>query len=358
MVLSSRRPSRPVKIGGVQVGGGAPVSIQSMCATDTRDTRATLDQVRALAEAGCDIVRVAVPDREAVVALEQICRDSPLPVVADIHFDYRLAIAASAVGAAGLRYNPGNIGSPERVRELARAAAASGVPIRIGVNSGSLQTAVKRRFGGVTAEALVESALGHAALLEEAGFTAIKLSLKASDVLTTVAAYRLCAARCDYPLHLGVTEAGTVVSGTVKSCAALSILLAEGIGDTVRISLSADPTEEVWVARQLLQSLGLRQGGLELTSCPRCGRGTVDVWAVAERVERRLRHLRQAVHVAVMGCEVNGPGEAKAADLGIAGTAGGWVLFVAGKKLRALSAEEAEQVLVEAALELARDRER
>ena len=345
-----------MQLGPVPVGGGAPVSIQSMCSTDTRDAQATLEQIRSLAAAGCDIARVAIPDRAGVEALADICAHSPLPVVADIHFDYQLAISAVEKGVAGLRYNPGNIGSRARVEKLAQAASDHGVPIRIGVNAGSLGTKLLRQYGAATPEALVESALSHAALLEDVGFSQIKLSLKASDVQTTIAAYRLCAERCDYPLHLGVTEAGTLVSGTVKSVLAMGILLAEGIGDTLRVSLSADPVEEVWIAEQLLRNLGLRQGGLDLTSCPRCGRCSVDVYSMAERVERRLRHLRQSVHVAVMGCEVNGPGEARSADVGIAGAAGDWILFSRGEKKQRLATEEAENVLVEEALRIAKER--
>ena len=356
-LLTPRRQSNAVKLGQVVVGGDAPVSIQSMCTTDTRDWRETSKQIERLALAGCDIVRVAVVDQQAVEALRQILAVSPLPVVADIHFDYRLAIASVEAGVHGLRYNPGNIGSRERVEELARAAADHGIPIRVGVNSGSLGTRLLRKHGAATPEALVESAVSHADLLEQVGFSGIKLSLKASDVLTTIAAYRLAATRTAYPLHLGVTEAGTLVSGTVKSCAALGILLAEGIGDTIRVSLSADPVEEIWVARQLLASLGLRRPGLSMTSCPSCGRCTVDVFGMAERVEQRLRHLEQPLHVAVMGCEVNGPGEAKAADLGIAGAASGWVLFRQGGHVRKLSAQEAEEVLVEEALRMAEGKE-
>ena len=351
-LLASRRQSRSIQLGPVQVGGGAPVSIQSMCSTDTRDADATSRQIARLALAGCDIVRVAIVDQDAVQALEQIVAASPLPVVADIHFDYRLALASLEAGVHGLRYNPGNIGSRLRVEQLARAAADHGAPIRIGVNSGSLGTRLLRQHGAATPYALLESAQQHVELLEQVGFTQIKLSLKASDVPTTIAAYRLAAESTDYPLHLGVTEAGTLVSGTVKSCAAMAILLAEGIGDTIRVSLSADPTEEIWVARQLLGSLGLRDPGLSLTSCPSCGRCTVEVYEMAERVEQRLRHVSGALHVAVMGCEVNGPGEARAADIGIAGTAGGWVLFRGGQHLRKLSAGEAEEVLVEEALAL------
>jgi len=351
-ILAPRRAARAVHVGRVQVGGGAPISVQSMCTTDTRDVEATLSQIGALHRAGCDIVRVAVPDTVAAEALTRICAGSLLPVVADIHFDHRLALAALRAGVGGLRYNPGNIGSRDRVEGLARAASDAGVPVRVGVNAGSLSTALRRRYGGATPEALVQSALEHAAVLEEVGFTDIKLSLKASDVPTTIAAYRLCAARCDYPLHLGVTEAGTLVPGTVKSTLALGVLLAEGIGDTIRVSLSADPVEEIWVARQLLAGLGLRPYGLELISCPRCGRCTVDVHGVAERVERRLRHLERHVRVAVMGCEVNGPGEARHADVGIAGAAGGWVLFAGGEKERRLLPDEAEEALVAAALDL------
>jgi (E)-4-hydroxy-3-methylbut-2-enyl-diphosphate synthase len=353
-VLAPRRATRTVSLGGLAIGGGAPVSVQSMCSTDTRDVAATLAQIRALEAAGCDLARVAVSDTAAVEALSEICSASPLPVVADIHFDHRLAIASVEAGAAGLRYNPGNIGSRARVEALARAASDRGVPIRIGVNAGSLGTRLLRKHGSATVEALVESALEHAALLEEVGFSQIKLSLKASDVATTIAAYRLCAQRCDHPLHLGVTEAGTLVSGSVRSAAALSVLLAEGIGDTIRVSLSADPVEEVFVGRLLLQSLGLAREGFTLVSCPRCGRCTVDVYGMAERVERRLRHLRTPLRVAVMGCEVNGPGEARAADLGLAGAASTWVLFEGGRLVRRIpEGEDAEEVLVGEALRIA-----
>lgn len=354
-ILQSRRKTRMLMVGKVAVGSDAPVSIQSMCSTDTRDAMATLEQIRALAQAGCEIARVAVPDREAIESLTAICASSPLPVVADIHFDFHLALAALGSGIAGLRYNPGNIGNQARVEELAQAAAHRHIPIRIGVNAGSLGTKLLRKYGSATPEALVESALSHAAILEEVGFSDIKLSLKASDVPTTIAAYRLCAARCDYPLHLGVTEAGTLIPGTIKSALALGILLAEGIGDTIRVSLSADPVEEVWVAKQLLRNLGLRRGGLELVSCPRCGRCTVDVYGMAERVERQLRHLETPVQVAIMGCEVNGPGEAKAADIGIAGAAGEWILFEKGAKRQRLSTTEAEKVIVQEALRLAQN---
>lgn len=351
-LLAPRRPTRSLQLGKVAIGSGAPISIQSMCSTDTHDIDATLAQINAMREAGCDIARLAIPDEAAAHALGAICADSPLPVVADIHFDFKLALLALQQGISGLRYNPGNIGNRDRVEKLATAAASRHIPIRIGVNSGSLEVDLRRKYRGATAEALVESALNHAALLEEVGFKDIKLSLKASDVATTIAAYRLCSSRCDYPLHLGVTEAGTLVSGTVKSTAALAILLAEGIGDTIRVSLSADPVEEVWVARQLLASLGLRRGGLDLISCPTCGRASVDVYAMAERVEKRLRHLKSPLHVAIMGCEVNGPGEAKAADVGLAGTAGGWVLFVRGQIIKRLLDQQAEEALIAEVIKL------
>jgi (E)-4-hydroxy-3-methylbut-2-enyl-diphosphate synthase len=337
----------------VPVGGDAPVSIQSMCSTDTHQAESTLAQIRALQVAGCQIVRIAVPDEEALAPLAEICRQSPLPVVADIHFDYRLALGSLEQGVAGLRYNPGNIGARQRVAELARAAGERSVPIRVGVNAGSLDRRLLARHGGATAEALVESALAHAALLEEVGFRDVKLSLKASDVATTVAAYRLCARACDYPLHLGLTEAGTRLSGAVRSTLALGLLLADGIGDTLRVSLAADPVEEIWVARQLLRGLGLRSEGLELIACPRCGRASVDVYGMAERVEQRLRSVQAPLRVAVMGCEVNGPGEARAADLGIAGARGGWLLFVRGQRSMRLAADEAEDALVEEALRIA-----
>lgn len=353
-VPAPRRKTRSVVLGSIQVGSDAPVSIQSMCSTDTRDVRATLDQIRALAAAGCDIVRVAVPDEEAADALHHICTDSPLPVVADIHLDHRLALKATTKGIAGLRYNPGNIGSDDHVMQLARAADDAGITVRIGVNAGSLNPRQKT----ASPQALVDLALKHAKILESAGLHRIKLSLKASDVRTTIAANRLCADRCDYPLHLGLTEAGPLVSGTVKSTLVLGILLAEGIGDTIRVSLSADPVEEIRVAKQLLRSLGLRRGGLELISCPRCGRASVEVYEMAERVERRLSHLRQPLHVAVMGCEVNGPGEARAVDVGIAGSRGGWILFARGERIERMKTDEAEQALVTTALRIAAERGR
>ncbi len=327
-----------------------------MCTTPTRDAQSTLEQIDTLARAGCDIVRVAVPDRATLSPLKTICSRSTLPVVADVHYDLRIALSALEQGISGLRYNPGNIGDQEQVAQLACLARRRRVPIRIGVNAASLDSRLLRLHGSATPHALVQSALEHVAVLESAGFRQIKLSLKASDVLTTVAAYRLCAERCDYPLHLGVTEAGTLVPGAVKSTLALGMLLAEGIGDTIRVSLSADPVEEVYVAREILRSLGLRSGGLEITSCPGCGRSAMDVHRVAHRVERRLRHLKESLHLAIMGCEVNGPGEARAADLGIAGAGGRFLLFARGVKQRFIDPEEAEEVLIQEALKFLAER--
>ncbi|MGB9886358.1 MAG: flavodoxin-dependent (E)-4-hydroxy-3-methylbut-2-enyl-diphosphate synthase [Moorellales bacterium] len=342
-----RRPSLAVRVGTVTVGGGAPIVVQSMTKTDTRDPVATLKQIQELAEAGCELVRVAVPDREAVAALRTIKAHSPLPVIADIHFDHRLALAALEAGVDGLRLNPGNIGGPERVREVAREAAAREVPIRVGVNAGSLERELRHRYGGPTPEALVESALRHVRLLEDAGFNLIKISLKAAEVPVMVQAYRLLADKVPYPLHLGVTEAGPLLSGSVKSALGIGILLAEGIGDTIRVSLTADPCWEVKVAYDILRSLGLRQRGVEIISCPTCGRCRIDVDSLAQTVEKRLARVVEPLRVAVMGCEVNGPGEARQADLGVAGTRGGGVIFRRGEVVRRVSTEEIAEALAQ-----------
>lgn len=331
MVLKKRRYSRPVQVGSVTVGGLAPVSVQSMTNTDTRDVKATLRQIDALKEAGCEIVRLAVPDQEAAGALREICRRAPLPLVADIHFDYRLALAAIEAGVAGLRLNPGNIGGPERVRAVAKAAKERGIPIRIGVNAGSLEKSVREREGGVTPEGMVESALRQAALLEEEGHSAIVLSLKASDVPLTIRAYELAAERCDYPLHLGITEAGTPWRGTIRSAVGIGALLAQGIGDTIRVSLTGDPVEEVRVGYEILKALNLRQRGPVLISCPTCGRCQIDLIRLAEEVEKALAALELPLKIAVMGCAVNGPGEAADADFGLAGGRGGGLIFRQGQ---------------------------
>ena len=329
--LSARRKTISVKVGQVGIGSEHPVAVQSMTNSDTRDPAATLAQIRRLAEAGCEVVRVAVPDKAAAGALPEIVRESPLPVVADIHFNYRLALAALEAGVAKLRINPGNIGGAEHVRALAEAAGSRGVPIRVGVNSGSLEKELLERFGGSTPEALCESALGHCRLLEDAGFTDIVVSLKASDVPTTVRANRLFAARTRYPLHLGVTEAGTRSRGTVLSSVGIGILLAEGIGDTLRVSLTADPEDEITVAYQILSSLGVRSRGAEIISCPSCGRTEVDLIGMAEKVEKLLRKVELPIKVAVMGCVVNGPGEAREADFGIAAGKGNGIVFRRGE---------------------------
>jgi (E)-4-hydroxy-3-methylbut-2-enyl-diphosphate synthase len=319
-----------------------------MATTDTRDKWGTIAQCRMLQAAGADVVRVAVPDDDAAANLADIVKGVTIPIVADIHFNYHLALRAIEAGVAGVRLNPGNIGGQKRVREVARAAKERGVPIRIGVNGGSLEKDLLAAHGYPAPEAMVESALRHIRMLEEEDFFDIKVSLKASDVPTMVRAYRLAAQTFDYALHLGVTEAGTLLQGSVKSAAGIGILLAEGIGDTIRISLTADPAEEVKVGIHLLKSLGLRQGGLTLVSCPTCGRCSVDMISATERIEKALSGLNEEVHVAVMGCEVNGPGEAREADVGIAyGHNDVGLLFKKGKIVRRFSAGELEQALVE-----------
>jgi (E)-4-hydroxy-3-methylbut-2-enyl-diphosphate synthase len=356
--IAERRRTRQIRVGNVPIGGGAPIAVQSMTTTDTSDVQATLAQVRALAEAGADVVRLAVPDKDAAAALPAIVKGSPIPLVSDIHFDYRLALAALEAGIACVRLNPGNIGAKERVREVVKAARERKVPIRIGVNAGSLEDDIVAKHGWPTAEGMVESAARHIAILEEEDYREIKVSLKAHDVAMTVRANRLFAAQFDYPLHLGITEAGTLLSGAVKSAAGMGILLADGIGDTIRVSLAADPLEEVKVARILLKSLGLKFGGATLTACPTCGRCSVGMIPIAERVEQRLSLLKGEVNVAVMGCEVNGPGEAAAADVGVAyGHNGVGLLFKAGKIVKRMKAEELEDALVDEAKRISAERE-
>jgi (E)-4-hydroxy-3-methylbut-2-enyl-diphosphate synthase len=337
-VIAPRRISRQVSVGGVLIGGGAPVSVQSMTNTRTEDAKATLDQIARLANAGCDIVRVAVPGREAAAALGEVVAGSPIPLVADVHFDHRLALAAAAAGVHGLRINPGNIGGRERVAEVAAAARERGIPIRIGVNSGSLEDDILAREGKSTAAGMVESAVRHAEILESVGFSDIVLSLKSSDVLMTIEANRIMAARSDYPLHLGVTEAGTVTTGAVRSAVGLGVLLAEGIGDTVRVSLAGPPEGEVRAARAVLSALGLRRRGVTVVACPTCGRTEIDVQRIAERVEAETAAVRVDLVVAVMGCSVNGPGEAREADVGIAGGGDSAVLFRKGERVGVIEA--------------------
>ena len=334
-----RKITRQIHIGAVAIGGGAPVSVQSMTNTKTQDAQATVRQIEALAAAGCDIVRLAVPDKEAAANIGRIKAQTTVPLVADIHFDYRLALQAIEQGIDALRLNPGNIGGAENVRRVAEAAKARGIPIRIGVNAGSLDKRLLAKYGGITAEALVESALEHVRLLEEQDFHDMKISLKAHDVPLTLAAYRLMSKRCDYPLHLGITEAGTVRSGIIKSAVGIGALLAEGIGDTLRVSLTGDPIVEVRVAREILKSLGLRDYGPTLISCPTCGRTAIDLPSIAERVEERLSGIARPIQVAVMGCVVNGPGEARGADVGIAGGKGVGLVFRKGEVVRQVKEE-------------------
>lgn len=338
--MIKRRKTREIKIGNVGIGGDNPVRIQSMCNTDTRDVAATVSQINALADAGCEIVRIAVPDTAAAEVLSQIHDQASVPLVADIHFDYRLALAAVEAGIEGLRINPGNIGGPKKVDAVVSAALEHGVPIRIGVNGGSLEKSLLAKFGGPTPEAMVESALGHVAMLEKRGFHNIKISLKSSSVLNTVAAYRLLAEKVDYPQHIGITEAGTLVRGAVKSSVGLGILLWEGLGDTMRVSLTHDPVAEVGVAWEILRSLGLRERGPEIVSCPTCGRTEIDLIGLAEQVEEKLRGVEDVFTVAVMGCVVNGPGEAKEADIGIAGGKGLGIIFRKGEVVRKVRGDE------------------
>lgn len=346
--MIARRPSRELSLGKVRVGGGAPLSVQSMTNTDTRDAAATLSQARRLEDAGCEILRVGVPDREAAEALAEIKKGLGVPLVADIHFDHRLALLALDAGVDGLRINPGNIGGEARVRELVAAAKERGTPIRIGVNAGSLEKSLLKKYGGPSAEAMVESALRHVGMLEREGFHEIKVSLKASDPWRTVEANRLFAKRTDYPIHLGVTEAGSLLSGSVRSAVALAILLSEGIGDTIRVSLSADPLEEVRAGFEILRALGLREKGVTVIACPTCSRSHFDVTALAEEIERTLLPVKVPLRVALMGCEVNGPGEAAEADVGISGGKGFAMLYVGGKKAGKVRLERAKEALLEA----------
>ena len=336
-----RKQTRQLKLGSVRIGGGAPIVVQSMTNTDTRDVEATLGQIKRLHDAGCEIVRVAVPDETAARALRVIHDASLIPVIADIHFDYRLALMALEAGLEGLRINPGNIGERKNVEMVVDAAKARGAVIRVGVNSGSVEKRLLEQYGGPTPQAMVESALGHVRILEEHGFYDTKISIKSSSVLNTIECYRLLSQRCDYPLHLGVTEAGGVLRGAIKSSVGMGVLLSEGIGDTLRVSLTAAPEEEMTVAWELLRALGLRQRGPEIISCPTCGRTEIDLIGLAQEVERRLRTENAPIKVAVMGCVVNGPGEAREADLGMAGGRDKGILFRKGEVIRSVRGQEA-----------------
>ena len=349
-----KRLTRQIAIGGVAIGGGAPCSVQSMCSTDTRDVAATLAQITRLAAAGCELVRCAVPDMAAADALSGIKLQSQIPVIADIHFDYRLALRVLEGGIDGLRLNPGNIGDRWKVAEVVKAAAERHVPIRIGVNAGSLEKELLVKYGHPTAQAMVDSALGHVRILEDLGYDQIKISLKASDVTKTVEAYRLLSQAVDYPMHIGITEAGTTFSGTIKSAVGLGILLADGIGDTLRVSLTGDPVDEVRVGFEILKSLGLRRKGINFVSCPTCGRCQIDLIQVAEEVEKRLSGVDATFSVAVMGCVVNGPGEAREADFGIAGGRGEGLLFRNGVIVRKVPENELADALVDEVMKAAK----
>ncbi|MET7963633.1 flavodoxin-dependent (E)-4-hydroxy-3-methylbut-2-enyl-diphosphate synthase [Micromonospora zamorensis] len=352
--LAPRRASRQIMVGSVPVGGGAPVSVQSMTTTLTSDVNATLQQIAELTASGCQIVRVAVPSQDDVEALPAIAKKSQIPVIADIHFQPKYVFAAIDAGCAAVRVNPGNIRQfDDKVKEIARAAGAAGVPIRIGVNAGSLDKRLLSKYGKATAEALVESALWECSLFEEHGFRDIKISVKHNDPVVMIRAYRQLAEQCDYPLHLGVTEAGPSFQGTIKSAVAFGALLAEGIGDTIRVSLSAPPVEEIKVGNQILESLGLRERGLEIVSCPSCGRAQVDVYKLAEEVTAGLEGLPVPLRVAVMGCVVNGPGEAREADLGVASGNGKGQIFVKGKVVKTVPEAQIVETLIEEALRLA-----
>ena len=336
-----RRMTKEIRIGNRKIGGGNPILIQSMCNTKTEDAAATVAQILKLEQAGCDIIRVAVPTMEAAESLKAIKRQIHIPLVADIHFDYRLAIAAMECGADKIRINPGNIGSAERVRAVVDKAKEYGVPIRVGVNSGSLEKPLIEKYGGVTAEGIVESALEKVSMIEQMGYDNLVISIKSSDVLMCVKAHELISKKTDYPLHVGITESGTLTSGNIKSAVGLGIILHEGIGDTIRVSLTGDPVEEIKSAKLILKTLGLRRGGVEVVSCPTCGRTKIDLIGLANQVENMVTEFDQLdVKVAVMGCVVNGPGEAKEADLGIAGGCGEGLLIRKGEVIRKLPEDE------------------
>lgn len=342
------RESRQISIGNVKIGGGAPVSVQSMTITDTRDIKSTVAQIKSLENAGCDIVRLAVPDMEAARSLGEIIKQTRIPIVSDIHFDYKLALEAVEQGVDGMRINPGNIGAKYRIKAVVDAVKERNIPIRIGVNSGSLEKDILRKHGSPTAEALVESAMRHIRILEDLDFFDIKISVKSTDVRKMIRAYRLLGESTDYPLHLGVTEAGTPKMGTIKSSIGIGSLLADGIGDTIRVSLTGDPVEEVIVGMNILKSIGMRNNGIELISCPGCGRLEIDLVKLVNDVEERVASydLPRPVKVAILGCVVNGPGEASEADIGIAGGRGKGMLYKDGKLVRSFKEEDIVDELV------------
>ncbi|MEK7824842.1 MAG: flavodoxin-dependent (E)-4-hydroxy-3-methylbut-2-enyl-diphosphate synthase [Nitrospirota bacterium] len=349
-----RKPTRQIAVGQVKIGGGAPVAVQSMTNTDTRDLGATVSQIRRLEEAGCEVVRVAVLDLGGAKNISKIRSKIRIPLIADIHFDHRLALLALDEGVDGLRINPGNIGSKKKIEAVIKKAEGKRIPIRIGVNAGSLEKDLLKKYGHPTPDAMVESALRHIAILEEFDFHDIKVSLKASNVIDTIQAYRIFSRQKNYPLHIGISEAGTTFSGTIKSSIGLGMLLAEGIGDTIRVSLTADPVEEVKVAYEILKSLGIRKRGINIISCPTCGRSEIDVERIAREVEMRLSHIKEPLNISILGCVVNGIGEGKESHLGIAGGKGKGILFKNGKVARKIKEEEMVKTLVVEAEELVR----
>lgn len=352
----TRRRTRQITVGKVKVGGDAPISVQSMAATDTRDVKATVEQIHRMEQAGCELIRVAVPDTEAAQALPKIKGQMNVPLIADIHFDHRLALRAAEVVDC-VRINPGNIGAWWKIEEVVKAVSDRGIPLRVGVNGGSLERHLLDKYGYPTAEALAESALNAVHALEDIGFTNMKVSLKASDVHMAVDAYWLFSRQCDYPLHLGITEAGTLLTGAVKSAIGIGWLLSQGIGDTIRVSLAADPIEEVRVGFEILKSLELRHRGINVIACPTCGRVEIDVVRVASELEKRLGHIRTPLNVSVLGCVVNGIGEGKEADIGIAGGEGVGILFKKGKLLKKVRSEELMETLIQEVELLAKERE-
>jgi (E)-4-hydroxy-3-methylbut-2-enyl-diphosphate synthase len=350
-----RKNTRQIAVGKVKIGGSAPITVQSMTNTPTEDVTATVAQIVRLQEAGCEIVRVAVPDQEAAKAISAIKKQIDIPLIADIHFNYRLAIAAAKAGADGLRLNPGNIGSTKKVKAVVDCAKDYNLPIRIGVNSGSLEKDILKKYNGVTAAGMVESGLRHVELLQSLDFHQIKISLKASDVSRTLEAYRLLSEKTDLPLHVGVTEAGALYSGIVKSALGIGMLLAEGIGDTIRVSLTRDPVEEVRVGFEILKALGIRRRGPEIIACPTCGRCNIDLFDIVERVEKALMTTAEPLKIAIMGCVVNGPGEAREVDFGIAGGDGNGVLFKKGKVVKKFAQEKLVDVLLHEVNEYVKD---
>ncbi|OGP10200.1 MAG: 4-hydroxy-3-methylbut-2-en-1-yl diphosphate synthase [Deltaproteobacteria bacterium RIFCSPLOWO2_12_FULL_43_16] len=342
----TRRKTRQISVGSIKIGSNSPISVQSMTNTDTVDVKSTVNQIKALEKAGCEIVRVAVPNMEAAEAVGKIKKSINIPLIADIHFDYRLALKVIDKGIDGLRLNPGNIGDKERVKTVVKAAQEKKIPIRIGVNAGSLEKDILEKHKHPTPEAMVESALRHIRILEDLDFHEIKISLKASDVWKTIQAYRLLAKKVDYPFHIGITEAGTIFSGTIKSAAGLGILLSEGIGDTLRVSLTGDPVEEVRVGWEILKAMKLRERGVNIISCPTCGRIKLDIITLANEIEKRLSHITKPINIAVMGCVVNGPGEAVESDIGIAGGDGVGLLYIKGKPAKKVKEEDIVEAIV------------